>query len=148
MPFELGIDLGVRALKNKQNSSRKRPSKQAASSMLIMEKKPHQLKKYLSDLSGADVETHHDKTEIIIELVRKFLQAEPNSQKSRRHEDIIGARYISNYYKDYTSQLPKLCDTLKYDIKNMTYIDRNNTISLFIRNLPKAKPVSGIRYKR
>ncbi|SEM98807.1 hypothetical protein SAMN04488103_102632 [Gemmobacter aquatilis] len=67
MPFELGMDLGIRRAAEHLPSEKK---------FLIFERHPYETKQVLSDLAGQDVEAHHDNFETVIDKVRNFLRVE------------------------------------------------------------------------
>lgn len=69
MPFELGLDFGIRLASNELPSEKK---------FLIFEKEPYDLKRALSDLSGQDVEFHRNDYQNVIKKVRDFLKVEAN----------------------------------------------------------------------
>jgi hypothetical protein len=60
MPFELGIDYGIRLFEI--------PDKK----FLILEAEQHETKKALSDISGCDIKCHNNHTNEIIECVRSW----------------------------------------------------------------------------
>ncbi len=66
MPFELGLDFGCRLF----GSPRSRQKK-----TLVLESIPHRYKAAISDLSGADVECHHDEPYKVIGVVRNWLKS-------------------------------------------------------------------------
>lgn len=67
MPFELGIDLGIRQASDKRTGRKK---------FIIFEKEQYDLKRSLSDLAGFDVEFHQDDIQLVIEKLRNFLSVE------------------------------------------------------------------------
>lgn len=67
MPFEFGLDFGMRQSGNAKFSKKK---------FLIFEKNRFDLKSSISDIAGQDVEHHEDNFELIIRKVRKFLKVE------------------------------------------------------------------------
>lgn len=67
MPFELGLDLGIRRAASNLPSAKK---------FLIFEKTPYETKRVLSDLAGQDVEAHHGNYEDVIRKTRDFLRVE------------------------------------------------------------------------
>lgn len=82
MPFELGLDLGIR------RSAADLPS---AKKFLIFERNPYELKRTLSDLAGQDVFAHKEDYLEVIRGMRDFLKVEAK-------KDIPGAtRIISDY---------------------------------------------------
>jgi hypothetical protein len=82
MPFELGLDLGIR------RSAADLPSPKK---FLIFERNPYELKRTLSDLAGQDVFAHKEDYLEVIRGMRDFLKVEAR-------KDIPGAtRIISDY---------------------------------------------------
>lgn len=67
MPFELGMDFGIRRTAGPEAGQKK---------FLIFERNPYDTKRALSDLAGQDVEAHHDRHEDVILRVRNFLRVE------------------------------------------------------------------------
>lgn len=67
MPFELGLDVGIRRCLVDLPSEKK---------FLIFENLPYETKRTLSDIAGLDIEFHRNNFEIIIRKVRDFLKVE------------------------------------------------------------------------
>lgn len=67
MPFELGIDLGIRRSSDKRTDQKK---------FIIFEKEQYDLKRALSDLAGSDVEFHQNDIQLVIKKLRNFLTVE------------------------------------------------------------------------
>jgi hypothetical protein len=67
MPFELGIDLGIRIVDPNLPSSKK---------FLIFEEKAYDTKRSLSDIAGQDVVAHGNRYETVIAKVRDFFRIE------------------------------------------------------------------------
>lgn len=67
MPFEFGIDVGVR---------RSGIDKMAEKKFLIFEENPYDLKQGLSDIAGQDVEFHKNDFEVVIQKIRNFFRVE------------------------------------------------------------------------
>lgn len=67
MPFELGLDLGIRRVAQNLPAPKK---------FLIFEAKPYETKAALSDLAGQDVEAHHNDYQEVIRKTRDFLRVE------------------------------------------------------------------------
>lgn len=66
MPFELGLDYGCRIFGS---------AKFREKMTLVLESKPHRYKAAISDLSGADIECHHDEPYKVIGIVRNWLKS-------------------------------------------------------------------------
>lgn len=69
MPFELGIDLGIRRCGGQPLDGKK---------FLIFETEPYDLKRGLSDLAGQDVSFHREDYETVMRRVRDFFRVEAN----------------------------------------------------------------------
>ena len=69
MPFEFGLDLGLRRSGNDLWATKK---------FLIFEESPFDLKKALSDIAGQDVSFHRNKFQNVIKNVRDFFRVEAN----------------------------------------------------------------------
>lgn len=67
MPFEFGVDLGLR---------RSGSDTWATKKFLIFEENPHDLKQAISDIAGLDVAFHRNNFERVIENVRHFFRVE------------------------------------------------------------------------
>lgn len=67
MPFELGLDLGIR---------RSAPDLPSPKKFLIFEQNTYETKRALSDLSGQDVVAHKGRYEEVISKVRDFFRVE------------------------------------------------------------------------
>lgn len=68
MPFEYGVDVGIRRCGGRFGSKK----------FLIFEEVPYDLKRALSDAAGQDVEAHHGSYEAVIQKVRNFFRVEAN----------------------------------------------------------------------
>lgn len=88
MPFELGIDFGCRLF----GRGRLREKK-----TLILEATPYRYKAAISDLSGADIESHGNQPYRMIGIVRNWL-------KNVCLVDAAGAAKISSAFTDFMAQ--------------------------------------------
>jgi hypothetical protein len=92
MPLELGADLGLRL---------RGPKKQRDRRVLILEKDPHRYDITASDISGQDIEAHHNSEADIIACVRDWLNV--GSSKP-----LAGAASIQADYKTYLRIVPAI----------------------------------------
>lgn len=72
MPLELGIDIGV-------NISKKLNKK-----ILVLDNKPHQYDKYISDLSGRDIEYHSNKNDALFWILPQWFSS---IEKKKYYQD-------------------------------------------------------------
>jgi len=92
MPFELGIDYGSRRFASDHLKNKK---------FLILEKKPHDYKKALSDFSGVDIKNHGDKPSEVIRSVRDWFV------ETVKLKGVKGATAIWYRFNDFASDLYK-----------------------------------------
>lgn len=71
MPFEFGLDVGMRSCG---------PGRLRTKKFLVFERERFELKKALSDTGGQDPEFHEGKNELIVEKVRHFFSVEARVQ--------------------------------------------------------------------
>jgi len=81
MPFELGLDLGIRRAADDLPSPKK---------FLIFEQVAHETKRVLSDLAGQDVEAHQGRFDEVLRRTRNFFRVEAEI-------DLPGAHRIADY---------------------------------------------------
>lgn len=116
MPFELGLFMGIKSMSNVKR-------KQA----LILEKTKYEYQKFISDLSGIDTQAHNDKIELIIKVIRNWL----NSCSKR--ENIPTAQKIEKEFKQfYYYDLPVLKEKESMD-DDLSFYDYVYIAGLFAR---------------
>jgi hypothetical protein len=89
MPFECGLDFGLRKSGNRQLAGKK---------FLIFENNKYELKKSLSDIAGQDPEHHNGDYQVLIRKIRDFLKVEADLK-------IAGTSKILSDYADYQAWL-------------------------------------------
>ena len=88
MPFELGIDFGCRLFGRGRHREKK---------ALVLESEPYRYRASISDLSGADLESHGNEPYRVIGIVRNWL-------KNVCLKDAVGAARISSAFSDFMAQ--------------------------------------------
>jgi hypothetical protein len=101
MPLELGADLGLRL---------KGPVGQRDRRLLILEKDKHRYDITTSDISGQDIEAHHNSESEIIARVRDWLNAGHKHSKP-----LPGADAVESDYRTYLKIVPNIIKTEKLD---------------------------------
>ena len=95
MPFELGLDMGIRSASKRSRFSTKQN--------LIIEQVKFRYQKGLSDLSGSDTEVYHKKPEKLVLVIRnwfaKILHPKQPSGSSIWEE----YNEFLNYFEEYTA---------------------------------------------
>ena len=107
MPFELGMDVGCKTYSERH----------AGKSFLIFESKKYDFQKYISDISGQDVQYHGDDPKQAVKQVRNWLQAESSDPK------IPGGTAIFETYERFRSDLPKICTKFRLELSELTFVD-------------------------
>ena len=88
MPFELGIDFGCRLFGRGRQKEKK---------TLVLEAEAYRYKAALSDLSGADIESHANEPYRVIGVVRNWL-------KNVSLREAAGAARIASAFSDFMAQ--------------------------------------------
>lgn len=94
MPFELGVFIGAMRL-GQADQRRKR--------CLIMDSQPYRYRQRISDLSGADIGSHHNEPKEIIGLVRDWLASCDTTHL------LSGTGAIWKLFGEFQVALPAVC---------------------------------------
>lgn len=116
MPFELGMDVGCKTYS---------PS-HSAKSFLVFESKKYGFHRFISDISGQDIQCHSDDPEIAVKTVRDWLRTESGQA------DIPGGAVIYQRYKRFRKDLPVICTEMKLDLYELTFVDFSYTIATWL----------------
>ena len=114
MPLELGLFLGCR---------RFGAQKQKTKTCLVFDREARRYQKFISDISGQDVESHDSDCRTAICRTRDWLRP----QKS---EHLPGGESISDRYDAFVSVLPEICSKLKLNPEALTFTDLIYVIKL------------------
>ncbi|MGB0879345.1 MAG: hypothetical protein ACPGTO_02125 [Polaribacter sp.] len=103
MPFELGIDYGLRKFNPDFNDKRS----------LILEAKKYDYMKAISDINGFDIKNHEDNSVILIECLRAWFS------------ETVGLRNINSSQKVYADFID--FNTTLFQTKMKKYLPNHNT---------------------
>jgi hypothetical protein len=108
MPFELGLDIaakvfGPKALKGKR--------------FLILDAEPYRYQRFISDLSGQDIHSHHGIPDTAIEITRNWLRS------TSGRTGILGPLAIKRHYAEFVRWLPEYCTQAGFDRKNLLFVE-------------------------
>jgi hypothetical protein len=117
MPLELGIDLGA----SKYGESRLR-----SKTLLILDRTRFRYQRFVSDISGQDVQAQGRRIPRVVTLVRDWLAAE-----SGLHE-IPGGNYVYTRYRSFQRDLPTLCIRLRRNFDQLTFGDFTQVIKIWL----------------
>jgi len=125
MPFELGIDYGIRL------------SEMPDKKFLILEAEQHETKKALSDISGCDIKCHNNHSDEIIECIRSWcietvgLKNIKTSMEVEFQYSSLNTSLFEKFFKQYEEKYDKFKakEFAEKQIENMPipeYIDYMN----------------------
>lgn len=122
MPLELGVFLGAKFFGSKIHKQKK---------CLIFEKKKFEYQKYISDISGQDIQSHKSQPKELILHVRNWLD---NANKNGPM--IPGGKTIFERFKLFESDLPRLCELTSIEVEELTYNNYNEFIEFWLKENP------------
>lgn len=118
MPLELGMFLGCK---------RFGPVNQGKKRMLILDSHPFRYRECISDISGQDIRCHGGEPERAIREVRDWLQG------TSRRNGLAGGGEIVNHYRQFRSELPRICSGLHLEPERLTFLDLSTVIAEWLR---------------
>jgi hypothetical protein len=118
MPFELGIDFGLR---------RAGGSTYRSKCHLIMDSKKYQYMKTTSDLNGRDPAAHYDKERNVVCIVRDWLA---NVTSIKRKPSGL---YMIKEFRLFKRQIPRLCDELELHPGSLTFLEYSDIAATFLK---------------
>jgi hypothetical protein len=108
MPFECGIDFGIKLANPAQKDKR----------FLILEKEQYRYQKVISDISGNDIKAHGNEPELVIKAIRNWFKP--------LIRDISGHKSIWLAYCEFESDFEAVLESDGYnpkDISELTFSD-------------------------
>jgi len=124
MPFELGIDFGLRWSDNEKYKGK---------NFLIFESSAHQLGVYLSDLAGCDPTCHIRKPTNAIAAIRKWLNT---AELLKGTYCLPGEKKINETFENYCQDLPDICRKLDIEYELISYADLLYSMKTYIKRFP------------
>jgi hypothetical protein len=125
MPFELGIDIGCRLIKGADATDKK---------CLILEEKPHSYLKALSNIAGADIKHHKNRSRDIVEVVRNWFveneinQADSASRIWARFNEFNADFYVKRKYEGFEDRDIDSMPTKEFIHNTRLWLDGKNSI--------------------
>ena len=116
MPLELGVFLGAaRFGRGRQREKRS----------LILDREPYRYQKYVSDIAGQDIRSHHARPEEAIRRVRDWLDNAPlDPEVIRPAGGLVAERYAR-----FMAELPAVSEAARLDPDELTF---NNFTTLLV----------------
>jgi hypothetical protein len=121
MPLELGIDLGCRRFGSKKHKQKL---------LLILDREPYRYQKFISDIAGQDICAHGNDVDRCIRTTRDHLA------NASRQRGIPGGALIAKRYALFVKELPVLCENASVQHDELTFFDRANLITEWLKEHP------------
>ena len=123
MPLELGLFLGARAYGDADQHTKR---------ALILDSDSYRYQKFCSDIAGQDIRAHHNKPNVVIEVVRNWLSTTPAAQGSV----IPSGSLIAKRYRDFRAGLPSACARLRLNPRRLTFVDDVALVNSWLKEYP------------
>jgi len=121
MPLELGLFLGAK---------RYGDARQQTKSCKILDTERFRYQRFCSDIAGQDIMAHGGDPELAIKAVRDWLRA------NKPAISIPSGSRVARRYRQFQYDLPKLCESLRLDFDELTFIDYQNIVVQWLRANP------------
>lgn len=116
MPLELGIFLGAKRFGDDSQHQKR---------CLILDVERYRYQKFISDLSGMDVQAHERDVEKAIACVRNWL-----ANVSRRN--LPSAKLVQRAYLEFLAQKPAVAAGLGFDVEAIPYVDYERMVTAWL----------------
>ncbi|MBK6995150.1 MAG: hypothetical protein KA138_14685 [Saprospiraceae bacterium] len=116
MPLELGIFIGCSKFGTKKHREK---------SYLILESEDYRFKRFISDLSGQDIESHKDNPEVAVKCVRNWLSNKTNvviPSHSRVWEE----------FQEFNKGLPGICELSNWVPEELTFGELASLVTTWV----------------
>jgi hypothetical protein len=86
--------------------------------------------KFISDISGQDIQAHNNDPLILIRVIRDWLSHQSGGRR------IPGGDFYANRFREFESTLPMLYAKLKWDANRFNYGDYTNLVQTWLQEHP------------
>ena len=108
MPLELGIFLGAKKFGEETHNKKQ---------CLALDSEPHRYDKFISDISGQDIEAHNNNPNQLILVVRDWLR------NASERKGIPDGGIILERYQNFKQDLPKMASLYSLNANNLIFND-------------------------
>ena len=119
MPLELGIFIGCSKFGTKQHKQK---------AYLILESDEFRFKRFISDLSGQDIQSHKDDPQTAIKGVRNWLSNKTDAR-------IPSASKVWSEFQEFSLQLPALCEVSGWTLEELTFEELSSLTTMWMKQL-------------
>lgn len=120
MPLELGVFLGCKHFGG---------SAHAAKACLIVDTEPFRYQRFLSDISGYDIHSHHGCPELLVRQVTEWLRV------LLRGQELPGGARMWRRYVRFQADLPVLLQRAQVEAEELTFADYSLLCQRWLRSL-------------
>ncbi len=119
MPFEFGLALGARYYGTGVLREKK---------CLVIATKIGEYQRFISDISGQDIEAHGNDPKKVIRHIRNFLRGDV------KNRSIPGAAEIIALYQEFQCEVPQLSrlPEFRYDMADLHFADYRQLVSAYL----------------
>jgi hypothetical protein len=121
MPLELGLFLGAKRFGS---------GRQKMKICLVLDKESYRFQRFISDISGQDIQSHKNDVSVVIKVVREWLN---NASKG---VILPGGKKILERYCNFTFKLPDLCEKVGLTIDEILFNDYTALIFEWLNENP------------
>lgn len=108
MPLEFGVFLGAKKFGVAEQKRKK---------CLVLDKKPYRYQQFISDIAGQDIQSHNNRVETIVRVVRNWLRTASGRQT------IPGGNIIWERYQTFLQDLPQTAEECQLDVEDLIFND-------------------------
>jgi hypothetical protein len=117
MPLELGLFLGAKKYGGTAHRQK---------SCIIFDRERFRFQRFISDISGQDIHSHHGDIRTLITELATWLRAQSGDQK------VPGGRAIAEEFELFTTALPTICDARRLHVDEVTFGDYNTIVVQYL----------------
>lgn len=118
MPLELGVFLGAKKFGIGAHKRKK---------CLVVDRELYRYQKFISDISGQDIQAHNNNPEQIVIVVRNWL-----STASKR-QDIPSGSIIWEHYQKFLEDLPLVAQECQLEVEELIFNDYISVVTRWLR---------------
>jgi len=117
MPLELGIFLGAK---------RFGPRTQTRKVCIVFDRERYRFQRFISDIAGQDIHSHHGKIAILIEELASWLRNQSRDPK------VPGGRKMAREFSIFRKQLTRICSGRNLEPDELTFGDYADMVAEYI----------------
>lgn len=118
MSLELGLFLGAIKFGTRYQKDKK---------CIILDTEPYRYQQFISDIAGQDIAPHHNNITELVTHIRDWLST------ASRQRNLPSGSFIQNDFTDFQIKLPAICEDLKLDASQITFLDYANLVAEWLK---------------